>query len=371
LFIGAFNSSGNLLWQRTNTTGLGQGFGRACIDAQHNIYLAGVSQAFSSPDTFNSYPVNNTVTTQGNAPIVVKMDSSGNNIWVKNGSSNNAIYSSSLAINGSNVTVAGSYNGKLVFNGLDSFYHPSGVGEGFDIFILSLNASNGNFLKADTITSGFPDDEFANEIVADKHGNVYIGGGFTGTVFANNDTISNIGGGSDFFVAKYGFDNCNCTTSPVAGYTHSGTNTINFVYTGTTAGLDSVVWIFGDGSTATGNTSSHTYATPGAYYACVAAYTSCGSDTYCDSVAISTGIDKPGPFTNISIYPNPMSNTLVIQHAAPGTQLILFNLLGQQVYHSTITNINQQINTAKLPAGTYLLQLITDKGDKMNMTLIK
>jgi hypothetical protein len=223
----------------------------------------------------------------------------------------------------------------------------------------------------DSISSGFADNEYATAITADKHSNVCIGGNFSGALFANTDTMTNIGGGSDIFLAKYGYDNCNCTTSPVASYTHSGTNTINFVYTGTTAGLDSVVWIFGDGSTASGNTSSHTYATPGAYYACVAAYTSCGSDTYCDSVAITTGIDKPGPFTNISIYPNPMSNTLVIQHATPGTQLILFNLLGQQVYHSAITNTNQQINTAKLPMGTYLLQLRTDKGDEMNRTLIK
>jgi len=371
LFIGAFDNSGTFLWKRENTSGYGTWFGRAAIDNQHNIYIAGTSQALSIPDTFNSYVVYNSVTIHGTAPLIVKLDTNGTNIWANHASSNNATFASNIILNGSNVTMAGNYNGKLVCSGLDSLYHPSAIGEGYDIFLLALNASTGTFLKLDSITSGFPDIEFATGITADRHGNVYVGGNFSSSLFVNTDSITSIGGGSDFFVAKYGYDNCNCTTSPVANYTHSGTTTVNFTYTGSTTGLDSVVWTFGDGSTARGNTASHTYTTSGTYYACVAVYTACGSNTHCDSVSTTTGVDNVGTFSNINIYPNPMSNTLVIQHAIPGTQLTLFNLMGEQVYHCTITNTTQQINTTQLPRGTYLLQLRTNNGDRMNRTLIK
>lgn len=371
LFIGAFDNSGTFLWKRENTSGYGTWFGRAAIDNQHNIYIAGTSQALSIPDTFNSYVVHNSVTIHGTAPLIVKLDTNGTNIWASNASSNHAVYSSNITLNGSSITIAGNYNGKLVCSGLDSLYHPTAVGEGYDIFLLNLNAGTGSFLKLDSITSSFPDNEFATGITADKHGNVYVGGNFGGSLFANTDSMSNIGGGSDFFVTKYGYDNCNCTASPISNFTHSGTTTINFTYTGTATGLDSVVWTFGDGSIGRGNTASHTYAASGTYYACAATYTACGSNTHCDSVSITTGIDKVGAFANISIYPNPMSNALVIQHAAPGTQLTLFNMMSARVYSSTITNTTQQINTTQLSPGTYLLQLRTNNGDKMNMTLVK
>ncbi|MBS1690187.1 MAG: T9SS type A sorting domain-containing protein, partial [Bacteroidetes bacterium] len=322
-------------------------------------------------DTFNSTVIINTVSTHGAAPIITKLDTNGNKVWLSNASSNHATYCNTLALNGSNVAVAASYNGKLVCTGLDSLYHPTAIGEGYDVSLIALNASTGAFIKLDSISSGFPDNEYATSITADKHSNVYIGGNFSNALYANTDTMSSIGGGSDLFVVKYGYDNCSCTSSPVAAYTHSGTNTIDFTYTGTTTALDSVVWTFGDGTTARGNTASHTYTASGTYYACVAAYTACGSNTHCDSVNTTVGIDKVGTFSNINIYPNPMSNTLVIQHAAPGTQLTLFNLMGEQVYRCIITSTTQQINTAQLPRGTYLLQLRNNNGDKMNRTLIK
>lgn len=373
LFVGAFNSTGNLLWQRTNTSGLGQGFGRASIDNQHNIYLSGVSQAFNNTDTFNSYPIINTISTYGHAPVVVKMNSFGNNIWLKNISSNHATYLSALSVNSNVVTVAGSYNGKLVCTGLDSFYHPTAVGEGYDIFILRLDAGNGNFLKLDSITSGFPDNEFATGIAADVHGNVYIGGDFSGTLDANTDTLSSVGGGSDFFMAKYGYDNCGCTNLPVANYTYAlnGINTVNFTYTGTTAGLDSVKWDFGDGNTTLGTTVSHAYNSLGTYSACVTAYTSCGSNEYCDSIFLNSATTNLNAFSDLKIYPNPLSDKLILQNAIPGTQVAIYNVMGVKVFNDIITNNEQQINTTQFLPGTYLIQLQNDKGDKTSMVLIK
>lgn len=79
-----------------------------------------------------------------------------------------------------------------------------------------------------------------------------------------------------------------CTVSSFFTYTKTGL-TVNFTGVGTGSGTLSYSWDFGDISFGSGATTSHTYAGPGPYYACltVTNYTATGDSckaTYCDSI---------------------------------------------------------------------------------------
>jgi PKD repeat protein len=79
-----------------------------------------------------------------------------------------------------------------------------------------------------------------------------------------------------------------CTTLPVSAFTITGAGASRtFTYTGTTAGLDSVTWSFGDGGNGAGLTISHTYATTGVKNVCAIVHTNCGTNTICHTVTIN------------------------------------------------------------------------------------
>ena len=89
-----------------------------------------------------------------------------------------------------------------------------------------------------------------------------------------------------------------CVTAPVAAFTNTGSPSVNFTYTGTTVGIDSVVWNFGDGGHATGLTTSHLYAVADTYNVCVTAYNHCGWDSACSTVIVTCPVPVAS-FTHI------------------------------------------------------------------------
>jgi PKD repeat protein len=89
-----------------------------------------------------------------------------------------------------------------------------------------------------------------------------------------------------------------CVTSPTASYTYTGTDlTRSFTYTGTTAGMDSVRWNFGDATTSTVLSPTHTFSAAGTYTVCVTIYTNCGSHTFCAPVTVSCLIPPIASYT--------------------------------------------------------------------------
>ena len=80
--------------------------------------------------------------------------------------------------------------------------------------------------------------------------------------------------------------NITCVGPLSAAYSHTGYAPVSFTYTGTTSGLDSVVWHYGDGGHGTGLTSSHAYAAVGAHTACILVYNHCGVDSFCSTFSL-------------------------------------------------------------------------------------
>lgn len=371
-FAAAFDTNRNVIWKYDMDTAGGtavSGLTGITGDNEGHLYFSGAAQNayLTSPTKFTFRGISATCSTfppyWDNISVILKTDTNANPIWVKHYDGNSSNAFASITLNGDKVAVAG-YFFQQVANGTDTI----SAGIGIDPFLAVVDTAGNPLVLKSVHGDGYYD--LANVIVGDRKGNLYIGGQVEDSIKASGIVpYVSVGGNSDFFIMKFGYD-CNCVP-PVANYTYTGRGTVNFVYTGTTLSLDSLVWDFGDGAHGKGATVTHTYTTKGTYSACVTAYSACGSNTYCSTISITTSVSNIAAFPNLSVYPNPMKNTLLIEHAPIGTLVRLFNVLGQQVYSSLVTNDRQEINTSSLSTGTYLLQLINTEGERAGMTVEK
>ena len=365
LYLSCFNNAGISLWTKQNTNNASNGpLGRPAIDQSGNIYISG--QAVDA-DNFNSYIVSNPMGPAGTV-FIDKLDSAGVNIWGANALSTDEIECGAVAVNGSQVVIAGSYPGTFKW-GSDSLVHSSGCG--YSPFIVRFNALTGAPIHIDSLATGCGDDAHPSCITTDKSGNIYIGGFFGSTLTVNGTTVTSSGGGSDLFVAKYGTAICGCTL-PTSSFTSVGTHTVNFTYTGTTT-YDSVRWTFSDGGTSTLATPVHVFTATGTYTACVTVYTPCGSDVHCQTVNVTVAIGgvATAGFENVNIYPNPVSGQLIIEDVAIGTVINLYNIVGTEVYSGTAASGHEQIDVQQMPPGSYIIQLTDKEGNRIKRSIIK
>lgn len=66
--------------------------------------------------------------------------------------------------------------------------------------------------------------------------------------------------------------------------------------------------------------------------------------------------------SNVSIYPNPVKNTLNIKLQNPkDTQIDIYNILGKKVLSNTINKTNNTINTEQLSSGLYIIRIQQDE----------
>lgn len=80
------------------------------------------------------------------------------------------------------------------------------------------------------------------------------------------------------------------------------------------------------------------------------------SATYNNILLSNFSVEK----TNISFYPNPVSNTLSIQAQQSIIQVRIFGLHGQRLL--TFKSSFDNLNVAALPTGVYFLEIVTDMG---------
>jgi hypothetical protein len=290
------------------------------------------------------------------------VDSNGNNKWGVNANTNGTSFSFGIAKRNNNeVVIAGCYPGKLLWQGANIVPNHA-PNQSYDVFITRFNLHTGEVLGVDTLASSFGYDDEPGAMASDGNGNVYVGGYFSADLRVPGDTLENIGGQTDFFVAKYG---CNCGAT-LANYTanvNDAVHTADFTYTGS-APYDSLKWSFGDNNTATtgSDTISHSYALPGTYQVCVTVYTACDSNTYCQTVQVAVGVTNVPGMADVIIYPNPSADELHIDHAAIGTTVRIYNIMGQQVYTATIHGNQESIPMKAFPIGNYLLELRSTDG---------
>ncbi|WP_298939191.1 PKD domain-containing protein [uncultured Dysgonomonas sp.] len=364
-FIAAFDKNGNLKWlkqgeARFNTDGFDGNIG---LDQDGNIYLASNLEV---GEKFMGYAP----TLTHSAPMITKLDINGNFKWAATGIVNAATFTNGgVAVrNSGEVILHGKFPGLLKWPG-DSTVYNLPLNTGYRPFIARFNTQTGRVLGLDQLpASGC--DQFAT--VSDGRDNVYLGGDFSTTITIAGNTLSKIGGETDWYFAKYGQANCNCTNvpEPLFSMTATGKNA-NFNYAGST-GITTYRWDFGDGDTAITANPAHSFKDSGSYIVCLKVTNSCGDNTYCSQVYIyPTDVANIIKVGDVRIYPNPVNDILTLDQLQAGMSIIVSDLYGRIIIKHVVTNKQEQFNTADWSPGTYFVQITDEKGDRYNQKVVK
>jgi len=362
-YAGAFDANRNLEWMDTIGNNAG-GFGSVVYDKMGHLYFGGGGT--------DSFTLNGYFVPAGDNSLIAKMDTVGKPMWVHRfHTTSSAAGISQITLLPNNLVAAIGIIGGTMTDGVNTITTPAG--EGDNPFLTVLDTSGVVMSLLQIHSDGFYD--WGLSITSDKVGNIYAGGQVEDSIYATNvPAYHSVGGNTDFFIMKYGMD-CDCTSMPVANYTDTGAHAIKgFTYTGTTTGVDSVVWNFGDNS-ATVNTMSnvtHTYDT-GTYEACVYAYSACGMDMHCSRVVATPSNEGVTIIENlgVSVYPNPAKDELNISTPSSGISYRLLSITGVSLTNGALQQGNNNVSLNGFASGMYILEMKGDDGQVKVVRVVK
>jgi PKD repeat protein len=187
--------------------------------------------------------------------------------------------------------------------------------------------------------------------------------------------------GRYYFFYNWQLQQAACTTplTPVTVYvltpggsaftaTGTGSPTVSFTPANTTA--TTYAWDFGDGSTSTDMSPSHTYATAGTYTVQLVVSNGGCSETISQTVStVALGINDMSAFSAMSVFPNPAKDivTLSVNSSKQFSNCVVSftNVLGQKEMSNKVDLNNGankfDINISNLSAGVYFLSLQNGK----------
>ena len=334
IFIAKFDASGNTLWAKS-AGGSGSDISSSiCVDGSGNCYITGIYQ--SSSITFGS----TTLTTTDGTLFVVKYNGSGTAQWASGGIAGPI----DIAVDGSgNTYICGNFSGSATFGSTTL----TGAGN-TDMFIAKYNSS-GSAVWA--TGAGGTDYEGAYSLWVDGIGNIYVDGYFQGVSLTLGSTTLTSAGSSDVFVAKY-----------------SSAGNVLWAKSAGGTGSDLVYGLAVDGS---GNSYSI-----GVYYSTSISFgsstlTNAGStDIFVAKLSGVVGINDINPENFVSLFPNPVTNELVVNSSEFGDkkEIEIYNLLGEKVYSRQPQTSNfkpQTVDVSQLPSGIYFVKLKGEKEERV------
>ncbi len=156
---------------------------------------------------------------------------------------------------------------------------------------------------------------------------------------------------------------------PVAQFAANGVGHDIIFQDETTGFPTSWLWDFGDGTTSTDSSPSHTYEEANSYTVCLTVTNDCGEDNECQLILIVDDLAVPQSITQWNIMPNPVSDILYIQvenNLAQGGRLSMYTHTGRLVKSEEVS-FNIGGNTLEwpvdnLPVGVYFIHLRVEDG---------
>lgn len=161
-----------------------------------------------------------------------------------------------------------------------------------------------------------------------------------------------------------------CSTPGVASFTSASDSLIaSFAATGSTNSNPTYAWDFGDGSTGTGATATHTYADSGTFNVCLVLTDDCGADTTCTTITVTlppVSISDDLKIEGLNIYPNPAKDFVIIKTKSVNIMDVqLYDLQGQLLLDDkNVPTAEYKIARGDLAKGAYFIR-ITSGGKQM------
>ena len=194
IFIVKYNSSGNVLWAKSEGGNSGDVCYGASIDVSDNLYVTGCFGSTSI--TFGTI----TLTRVAHADLfLVKYNELGGVVWAKSVGGNDLDMGAGISVDKSkNIYVTGNFNSDSITFGTTTLNKTGSIG---DIFIAKFD-SLGDALWAKSVGGG----QFvmSKGISSEANGNVYITGYFHSSPITFGTTTLTNAGGHDMFVAMLG-----------------------------------------------------------------------------------------------------------------------------------------------------------------------
>ncbi len=392
IFLAKYDTSGNVIWAKSEGGTLSDTAGSVSTDALGNVYVSG---------SFNSSSLtlgSTTLTNGGNYDMfIAKYDSSGNALWAHSAGGSLLDYATGVSSDASgNTFVTGVFRSTTITFGSVTLTNTSLPGFA-EIFLVKFDAS-GNVLWA-TNPEGITGD-YANAVAGDGLGNVYVTGEFSSdTIHFGPYTLSQ-GLGGNFFLAKYdasgnalwakraggpGFDSGLSVASDIAGNAYVtgwfGGDSITFgpavlhsssaykhIFVAQYDGSGNGSWaksalgnaddigrsVYVDGS---GNIYvAGEFPSTVIYFGSNTLYNIGGTlNMFVAKMnSITTGIEEAYSENGSLIYPNPASGHFRIQAARGGGIIEICNVLGEKVYSAVLRDEDIHLNAK---AGIYFVKV--------------
>jgi hypothetical protein len=86
---------------------------------------------------------------------------------------------------------------------------------------------------------------------------------------------------------------------------------------------------------------------------------------------VTTAIPIAGSLNDVGIYPNPFSDRLDVEGKVENAVIKIYNSKGNLVISSAFNSGRQEINTASLPDGIYICNIITSSGRIISEKIVK
>jgi hypothetical protein len=365
VFICKYTSAGSLVW--ANRFGGGGGtWGKAlAVDKAQNVYLTGW---FNGTADLNPSPaVVNTYSSMGVQDMFVsKLDASGNFVWARQIGGALSERPNAIALDQqANIYLTGSFAGTTDFDPSPGTHTISSLAAS-NIFLCKLDSA-GSFGWAFRVGSSTGDNDAGIGLAISNKSNVYVTGGFYGTVDfdpspASTYTLKTLGG-IDMFVAQY-------DSNGNFGWARQMSSPSYDLGQGVAVDADENVYTTGgfygtvdyDPSPLT----SYTLASAGLYDIFISKL-STGSGT-----PVTVGLSSYAQTPSLNIFPNPANEQLVIRKSQDETlSALIYNVTGQVVMSTELKESSTTLSLSGLSEGIYQVVILQEASPVYQTKLIK
>lgn len=94
-------------------------------------------------------------------------------------------------------------------------------------------------------------------------------------------------------------------------------------------------------------------------------------ETFSSKPGRPTSLNEEISLEEVEVYPNPTNKYIMISGAEEGTEIQIFNVMGQQMHKSVLTEFIEKINVEHLQGGVYMVSLKDSKGNVHVRRIIK